>query len=259
MEESKMLQLQKNFTMIDGLDGVGKGTAIRAIVDFCVSLGKRPLDLDEFWKINHFHPDFENLASTYYVDINSFDFVISSEPTYCGIGRAIREEVISKSSRKYSARSTAECYSLDREILYKRVLLPALANGKIVIQSRSVSTSLAYQYLQAKENGEDFSKESIMGLEGNDFALSYPFGLFIIPTIKDVASLMQRLQNREKKDDCAFENIDFQLKLKEIYESEEYRSIFESRETKIEYIDAGVSIEETKRQAVQAFREYLGL
>lgn len=254
-----MLQLQKNFIMIDGLDGVGKGTAIGAIVDFYTSFNKRSLDLDQFWRTRHFHPDFENPESQYYVDINSFDFVISSEPTYCGIGKAIREEVISKSSRKYSAKSTAECYSIDREILYKRVLLPILELGKVVIQSRSVSTSLAYQYLQAKESGEDFDQKSIMDLEGNSFALSYPFGLFIIPTIKDVPSLMQRLQNREKKDDCAFENIDFQLKLKEIYESEDYRSIFESRGTKIEYIDAGVSVEETKRQAVQVFREYLGL
>ncbi len=251
--------IKEKFVVIDGLDGIGKGTAISAIIDFLLSQNKRVLDLDKYWIDKHFHPDFENPNSPYFVDINSFDFIVSSEPTYCGIGMAIRDEVISKNSRKYSARFTADCYSLDREILYKRVLLPALELGKIVIQSRSVSTSIAYQSLQAKESNESLGVDQIMALDGNSFTLLYPFGLFIIPTIKDVSSLMERLSSREKKDDCSFENIDFQLKLKEIYESTWFRDVFESRGVKIEYIDASISIEETKKQALDVFRKYLDM
>ncbi|MDD4290047.1 MAG: hypothetical protein PHH83_02095 [Patescibacteria group bacterium] len=256
MEESKM---KGKFVVIDGLDGVGKGVGIDAIIEFLELQGKRVLNLDKYWMENGFHPDFENNNSDYYVDLNSFDVIRSSEPTFTGTGFSIREEVIKKNSRKYSARFTAECYSNDRMVLYRRIILPALDAGKIIIQSRSVSTSITYQVLQSKEQKEnDLSIEEIIKMEGNAFALSHPMNLLIVPTIQNPEDLEKRLQNRtEKNDDCNFEQLDFQKKLKPIYESQDFQMIFKSRGVKVVYIDASISIEETKRQAIEAFKAIL--
>lgn len=248
------------FIVIDGLDGVGKGTAINAIVDFLSSQGKRILDLDKYWREMHFHPDFENeiingKENQYYLNLNNYDVIKSSEPTFTGIGRVIRDEVIADVKRKYSARFTAECYASDRMVLYKRVLLPALEKGKIIIQSRSVSTSIVYQHVQSAEDQKSLSMEEIINLEGNIFTLDNAPDLLIIPTIKDVESLIERLKNREKDDNCNFENLDFQLKLKPIYEGQVFKNIFESRGTKVEYLDAGISIEATKKQVLDLFKK----
>lgn len=252
------------FIVIDGLDGIGKGTGINAIIDFLSSSGKKVLDLDKYWREMHFHPDFENKTvqgkeNPYFVNLDDYDVIRSSEPTFTGIGKTIRDEVINKLGRKYSAYFTASCYSGDRLVLYKRVILPALSKGKIVIQSRSVSSSIVYQFLQSKIQKENvLSVEEIINLEGNKFVLDNPPDLLIIPTIKNVEELMERLKNRlEKDDNCGFENLEFQLQLKPLYESEEFKNIFTLRGTKVEYIDAGISPEETGRQAVNAFNSII--
>jgi thymidylate kinase len=91
-------------------------------------------------------------------------------------------------------------------------------------------------------------------MEGNAFALSHPMDLLIIPTVPNPEELLKRLENRkEKKDDCDFENLNFQLKLKSLYESEDFQNIFKSLGTKIIYIDASISVEQTKNQAIEAF------
>jgi thymidylate kinase len=247
------------FTIIDGLDGVGKGEVLNAIVDYLEKEGYRVFDLHDYWNEHNLHPDFTNpifkeKPNPYYVPIDSFDILISSEPTYSITGIAIRNEVITKNNRDYSARATADCYSLDRLILYKRVILPALEANKIIIQSRSVSSSIVYQPIQSTVQGEiPLTIDDIIKLEGNNFALEHAPDLFIIPTIKDVEQIMKRLDARNKKDDAVFENLDFQLKLKPLYESKQLRDIFESRGTIVKYLDAGISIEDTRRQAVDIF------
>lgn len=249
-------KLNGKFLMVDGLDGVGKGVVLDAIVEHVVDNGKRVFDLHDFWKENHNHPDFTNNNSKYYHDLDSFDVLVSAEPTFVGIGKALREEIIKKNGRKYSVKYTADAYAMDRMILYQRVLIPALKAGKTVLQSRSVSTSIVYQPLQSTMQGEEpLSVEDILSLEGNNLALQYAPDLFIIPTIKNVEEVMERLEKRSKKDDCDFENLEFQLKLKPHYESEKLRKIFEERGTRVEYLDAGISIDSTKKQAVNIFKK----
>ncbi len=66
--------------------------------------------------------------------------------------------------------------------------------------------------------------------------------------------VMRRLDGREKDDDCEFENLDFQLSIKPLYEGEQLRDIFSSRGTRVAYLDAGISVDSTKRQAVDLYR-----
>ena len=70
----------------------------------------------------------------------------------------------------------AQAYSLDRLILYKKIILPALADEKCVIQDRGVSTSLCYQTLSGQ-----LKLDYLSSLPGNAVALaSAPNHLIII-------------------------------------------------------------------------------
>ncbi len=246
------------FTVVDGLDGVGKGVVIEGIVENLARQGARVFSLDDWWISNHFLPEFnlDNIANRHaYYDLNSFDVLLSSEPTYGQIGQAIREEVICRNERDYSARFTAQLYAADRFLLHRRVLLPALAAGKHILQSRSVSTSLVYQSKQKLAKDEaPLAIEEIMELEGNKFCLENGPNLLIIPTIRDVETVMRRLAGRKKQDNAEFENLTFQLEVKPLYEGVVLRHIFEWIGTRVVYIDAGISIEESKRQAVEVYR-----
>lgn len=233
--------------IIDGLDGIGKGVVERAIAELLSDKGKI-FDLVSYWKENNQHPPYSMLRD--------YDILLSAEPTYTGIGKKIREELIVKGSTA-TPLETAQAYSDDRLILYNKIIIPALKDGKDIIQSRSVSTSLVYQRVQSDES---ITLNSLMNdFEGNKFALENAPDLLIIPTILNVAEVIKRLGGRKdfKDDNCRFENLEFQLKIKPHYESDELREIFESRGTIVKYLDAGISIEETKEQAIQIYLDFL--
>ena len=233
------------FVVADGLDAAGKGVIVSALAEYEQSKGKKVFDLIRYWKEHERHPDYDLL--------NAHDVIISAEPTYAGVGLSIREYLIAKGT-SYPAMTTAQAYAIDRFILLKDLLLPALDNGKIIFQERSVSSSLAYQKLQAEESGEALTMGDIAKIEGNRFALDNFADLFIIPTIKNVGELTERLKSRDKIDDCRFENLGFQLKLKPIFESSDYLKYFDS---KIEFLDVGVSVTHTKNEAVRIWKEFL--
>jgi thymidylate kinase len=252
-------KLNGKFIVIEGLDGIGKGEAANAIVDYLKQKGLRILDLREFWQNHHTHPDFINSElsgkpNPYYLSLDDFDVMISAEPTYIGIGLAIREEIIAKNSREYSPRVTAECYSNDRLILHKRVLLPALKAGKIIVQERNVASSIVYQPLQSTK--DPITVKEVIGLEGNAFTLEHAPDLLLITTISDVSQVIERLKKRVKDDNAVFEELEFQLKLKPIYEGDQLKDIFESQGTTVKFLDTGTSIEETRRQAIEIFKSF---
>lgn len=153
---------------------------------------------------------------------------------------------------------TAQLYAIDRMTLDKRITLPALNSGKIVVKSRSVVSSLVYQPIQAEERGEKLTLNDVLSLEGNQFAIQNSPNILVIGTIKNPAELIKRLEEREKKDDAIFENINFQLKIKPHYESEWLRDLFEKEGTRVEYLDAGVSVESSKQQIVDIWEKFIG-
>ena len=182
--------------VVDGLDGIGKGVIVDEIAE-CFK-GKRVLDLHEYWVSNNDHPNFSpGSDNRSHVPLDSFDIILSSEPTYVGIGSVVRNEITADNSREYSAYFAATQFSADREVLYRRVHIPALHAGKIIIQSRCVASSIAYQTMQ----GEDGSVgiDDILGFSGNRLALQNAPDLLIIPTINNPEELMKRLEAREKR------------------------------------------------------------
>jgi len=242
-----------NYTVFEGLDGVGKGTVISAVRTHLVESGKHIEDLER----REFERDFEKEP------VSRDGLVLAvSEPTYSQTGATIRGELIARNTgRIYSAHQIAQGYSLDRHVLLRRVLLPALEQGADVLSSRNFVSSLCYQALGAIKEGrglEDLPKlrDELLSLEGNAFALKNAPDLVIISTIKDVDALMARLAKREKNDDCKFENPDFQRALKPLYEDSALRELLEKAGSKVAYLDAGISIPSSREQAVEIYRDF---
>ena len=237
------------FVVVDGLDGVGKGVFLDTFVEEAQTDGRRVFDVHKFWKSHDFHPS--------PADVGNADVLVTSEPTFCGTGRYIRNELIAKNDRSYSPQAVAEAYALDRHILYEQLLLPALERGIDVYQSRSFSSSVTYQRQSALDQGTDFSIADIMAIPGNSFCAGYPMNLLVIPTITDVEEAVQRSKGRDKDDNCKFENLAFQLKLKPRFESDEFKHLFASLGVSIVYMDAGVSIEHSQQQAREFYQQHL--
>ncbi len=234
--------MKGKFVMIDGLDGSGKGVAVDALKESTLSKGKKVIDLREFWKKQEGFPD-----------ISDYDVIISAEPTFTNIGKNIRERLIRKGTT-HSAKEIAEAYSNDRLELYQKIILPALEQGKIIIQERGVVTSLVYQPLM--KNG--YILEKIKNLEGNKFCMEHAPDLLVIIVVKPEV-VIERLKERGKKDNAIFEKLEFQKRIEKIYESEWLKQEFEARGSKVVYLDTNPpkTVEDTKKKIIELFEELI--
>lgn len=238
--------MKGKFVMIDGVDGAGKGTVTTALKRYEEKKGKRILDLREYWQEHDTIPEAE--------EIKEYDILVSYEPTSCWIGRAIREEIIKKNEkRKYSGFSTAQAFALDREILYKKLLVPALDAGKIIFQERGVISSLVYQPVQL----EQITLMDIMRLPGNAFAIKHaPSLLILIDLDPDIA--IKRLKERKKQDNAIFEEVLFLRKIAARYKSDWMKKVFEKGGTEIVYIDTNPpkTVEDTEKAVIEIWEKF---
>lgn len=233
----------------DGLDGIGKGVIEDELEKHFREKGLRIFNQTEFEKEHEVFPNYFNPESRFYVNPEDFDVVRMAEPTYTKLGQFIRFHVIHKDNKGvYSARQTLESYSLDRKWLFEQCVIPLLTLGKKIIKSRSVVSSMCYQGLMATEEKHPLTYDEIFSLPGNRLSLEYRPDILIIPTITDPVALQERLSERKKQDDSFLESIEFQLPLKPWYEDPKIRELFQSRGSRVEYLDAGLTIEDTRRQ-----------
>jgi len=247
------------YTVVDGLDGIGKGEIERALRGFEEKSGKAVFDSIAWSKGCEELPEPKDFWD---IPRRHFNVMMVAEPTYEGIGKVIREEIIAKNGRDYSSDFQFEMYSGNRLVLMKRVVIPALDNGLNTIGSRCVAATLTYQILKAINEGKnpEVIKKKILEHEGNLLQLRAPIDLLIIPTIVNVSDLTERLEERgktRKDDNSEFENVNFQGRLKPLYESDDLRKLFEGYGTKVAYIDAGKSEESTRQQAVEIYKNFL--
>ena len=243
--------MKGKFVVVDGIDGVGKAKGfLDVFIEEARKEGKRIFDIHEFWKIHDYHPPLQDI-------LTQADVLYTSEPTFAGIGRYIREELIFKNQRSYSPEAVAQAYALDRHILYEQLLLPCLDAGKDIYQSRSLSTSIVYQRQSALDQGREFSIKDILAIPGNAFCYRHPMDHLVIPTIKNVEQALERLAQREKDDQSKFENLEFQLHVKPHYESQEFKDVFESVGTQVSYLDAGQTLDYSQQQARDFYGKYL--
>lgn len=233
------------FIMFDGIDGCGKDTLIKILSQQFNT--NKIFNLNKYWHKNKKHPQKS--------EWKNFDIIISSEPTYATIGSYIRNELIHKGNN-YSTQSIAQAYALDRNILYEKIILPALEMGKTIIQSRGVSTTIVYQTLTGTE--DNFSLKDVLNLPGNKLALNNAPDFLVIPYITDIeTTISKRLANRDKQDDSIFEKINFLEKVQKRFRSEEYSDIFTKHNSQVIYIQNDSDVNDATKKIQKFYKKYL--
>jgi thymidylate kinase len=230
--------------MIDGIDGSGKSTVISAWKKYLSDQGNAIFDLKNYFQTNDRYPELH--------EIKSYDFIFSAEPTFTGIGKVLREELINQKNH-YSALAIAQAFSLDRLILYNKIIIPSLSQEKCIIQDRGVSSALAYQAIQ--EDGP--SLNDLAEMVGNKLALqNCPNHLVIVKVSEDTA--LSRLSGRtDKQDEAIFEKQNFIKKLIDQYELPEFQNIFTRCGTQIHYLSGEEKIDIMKAEAIKLLQNIL--
>ncbi len=237
--------------IVDATDGAGKYTVIKALGEKLAAQGLRLFNLSEYSKREQRLPTIDE------PDICDADVLISSEPTFCWIGAAIREEIVHiHAGRGYQARAAAEAFALDRQVLFTRVVIPFLQArpGRIVLQERGVISSLAYQPLQ----DSSVTIPWMLSLEGNRAELARPPDLLLLLRISPEEALRRAGGRMDKVDGHIYEELSFQQRLAERYHDPEVLAPYVQAGTKIVELDASVTPEEVGRSACNALH-YLHL
>lgn len=229
--------------MIDGIDGSGKSSVVAALKQYLTGEGNAIFDLKDYWLSQGKYPD--------YHELKSYDFIFTGEPTYIGIGKVLREELL-KNGNNYPEKAIAHAFSLDRIVLYNKIIIPALNDNKFIVSDRGVSTSLCYQTLSGKLSLKDLTE-----MAGNSLALEHaPDHLIILKVDPKIA--ISRLEKRtEKKDDVIFEKLNFQTKAAKLFYSEEFKKLFEAHGTKVHYLPSDASIDIMKAEALKLIKQIL--
>lgn len=230
------------FIVFDGIAGSGKTTVINAVKETFRAEGKRVFDLAD-WSANHNDPPT-------FDDVRDYDVLFTFEPTKQWIGRAIRYEM-SQTENPYSGLELAHAFALDRLVQYRRLIVPAREAGKIVIQDRSVTSSIAYQPIMP----DGPTLESLLELPGNAFALQHAPDMIILTQIDP--SLLAERHKRNDDSKGVFENIELLTKVQERFHSEWFKELFEKHGTTFKTLNTELPIEETKRNAIDYVKTYL--
>ncbi len=225
------------FIIIDGIDGSGKSTIMNAWNEHLAEKGRTIYSLKNYWCEHHTHPPLEEVMAA--------DVILSAEPTTVGIGLAIRQELIATGA-PYSPNAIANAYALDRLILYTKLLNPLRKAGKIILQDRSVSTSLCYQSIQ--EGG--LSMDEIAHIEGNAFALEHAPDHLIIADVAIEISLDRLGARLEKQDNAMFEKQSFLEKAKSRFLDPMYQSYFTDRGSEVHTLDTSADLDIMKQKAI---------
>jgi thymidylate kinase len=234
--------------IVDAIDGAGKYTAIKAMADHLAAKGLKIFNLSEYTQREHRLPSVDEPG------IAEADILISSEPTFCWIGAAIREEIIkAQVGRSYHAHAAAEAFALDRQVLFTRVILPFLQAkpNRYVLQERGVISSLAYQPLQ----DETVTVDWLLSLEGNRAELSRPPDLLFLLRLTSEEA-MKRLGGRlDKVDGHIYEEQSFQERLIARYRDLEVLGPYQKAGTRIVEINANQSPEAVGQAVCNALAE----
>lgn len=237
--------LKNRFVMVDGLDGSGKGTVVDSLQKWAEGKNFKILDLRSYCREKGTFPEPE--------EVLQYDVIVSGEPTFCYVGKAIREELIRANGRTYTATTLVNAFALDREILYKRVLIPAIKAGKYIFQERGITSTFVYQPVQ-----EHIQLSELVKLPGNRIALQFAPALLVVTTVKP-ETVIKRLGERAKKDNSIFDNLTFQRDIDSRFRSEWLNQLFVQHGSRVVYLntDEPKTAEQTQQEGVQLLERFL--
>jgi len=227
--------------MVDGIAGSGKSTVLKSVHTWAQESDHRIFRLI----------DWNEPAPPRYEDVSDYDLYFTYEPTRNWVGGAIRYE-LSREDHPYGGTELADAFALDRQIMYRRLIIPALEAGKIVIQDRGVSSSLVYQPIMP----QSVPLEEVMNLPGNQLALAYaPDALILTRIPAELAHA--RIHARTDEAKGVFAQLDFLKQLEERFQEPWLKELFETRGTTLHTLDTSGTLEETNTQATQLIQSIL--
>ncbi len=148
------------FVVFDGVDGAGKGTAVKGAKNFLLSKG-----------------------------VPEEKIVHTAEPTNGFYGKKVRELLASSPKPELNAKQFLDLYVADRKEHLEKVIDPALRENKIVLCDRFKHSTFVYQHLQG------IPLEKIRELHEG---MATPDLVFILDLPVEVA--MKRIMRRKKLD-----------------------------------------------------------
>lgn len=233
------------FVMIDGIAGSGKTTVVQAMFDELQAKSLKCFRLQD-WSQDH-PPTFE--------EIPDFDVYFTFEPTRQWVGAAIRKEM-SQTKNPYDGKELAYAFALDREIMYRRLIIPALQAGKMIVQDRGVSTSLVYQPVMPNS----ISLEEVASLPGNKLALEHAPDHLIL-TSASIEQIAERIHTRPATQGAVgvFVDVELMKRVDIVYRAPRFRELFESNGTQFHLLDTGNTLEQSKTDASTLITKLLGI
>lgn len=231
------------FIVAEGNEGAGKSFFVSEVEAWAERENKRLFSLMDFCAREHRLPTPDELKG--------YDALLSQEPSPAWIGCAIREEMVFLSDRLYTGRQMGHAWSLDRLILYRRVIHPALESGITVFSDRSIASSCVYQPIREPD---PMPLEELLALEGQRLAFETKIDHMAIYLVDPEESL-RRLKTRLKQDNAVFDKRDFITQVDQRYRSEWFHKLFEERGTQIEIIDTTHTTLDQTKQLTRAFLE----
>jgi thymidylate kinase len=235
------MEKQGRFIMVDGITGSGKSTILRAVMKWAEDCQHKVFRLSEWKDVQP--PTFEK--------VKNYDVFFTYEPTRSWIGQAIRYE-LSRDDVPYGGEEIAHAFALDRQIMYRRLIIPALKAGKTVIQDRGVSTSIIYQPVMPNS----IPLEKILELPGNRLALEYAPNALILTKLKAETAL-ERISTRDDESKGVYGHLDFLKKQEERFEEKWFHDLFESKGTIMHELDTSGKLEDTNHNAKKLIDQIL--
>jgi thymidylate kinase len=221
------------FIMVDGMTGSGKSTVMKAIRDWSHACEHRVFSLNDWHEATP--PSFK--------DISEHDVYFTYEPTRTWVGQAIRYE-LSRVDNPYGGKELAHAFALDRQIMYRRLILPALEAGKTVIQDRGVSSSLVYQPVMP----DSVALEDVLSLPGNSLAMEHAPDALILTKLS-AQTAHERITSRQDDSKGVFADLTFMKQQEERFASSWLQSLFEKHGTSIFELDTSGTLEQSQQRA----------
>jgi dTMP kinase len=197
----KNIYMRGFFITFEGIDGSGKTTQIKLLDKYLADKG--------------------------------FDVVLTREPGGTALGDEIRDILLNPKNKGMSSRAETLLFQASRAQLVKKVIKPALENGKIVICDRFFDSTIAYQGAARGLGVKEILEMSLWATSG-----LVPDLTFLITLNVEICE--QRMKTQLKKPDrIENEKNEFKEKI-----SRGYLDVAEIFKKRFEIIDGHMEIED---------------